>query len=317
MKKVLGLVLLLLLASSASAQTLGSDGYYYFAGYAEPYTRTLVTTPGYYQGRCYYPGSSYYSYSVYVAPYAAPIKAPSYTPYWKEEIVKYAAQRDDHATYLLALKALGVQGQLYQFQQGYGYGYQNSYGVNASTPYGYSYQTIAALYGDTNMNQLYQQSAQLTAGAQSLASDANSGFQQIVAQTGANQARVAEILAKGQAGAQVLKALSPNTLQQTTTVFGSTPGNGGQKPPAGDTDKEQKFLAFQQLVSDRCASCHTGESKKGGFDISGYLGFSAGQKERVISTLTTNDPNRAMPRSPNGGVGQRLTEAEINLFRIH
>lgn len=317
MKKLLALLFLLVASSSVSAQSLGSDGYWYFAGYAEPYTRTLVSSPGYYSRGCYYPGSSYYSYSIY---YAAPVaKVPVYTPSWKEEIVKYAAQRDDHATYLLALKALGINGQQYQFQQGYGYSY--NYGVNATTPYGYSYNSIAQLYGDVNLNQLYQQSAQLTAGAQTLASDANNGFQQLVSQQGTNQVRVLEILARGQAGAQVLRALNPNTVSQSTTVFGSAP-NGSNLPGPGkdqfpDKDKEQKFLAFQQVVGERCASCHSGDSKKGGFDVSGYMGFTQAQKERVISTLTTNDPTRAMPRSPNGSVGVRLTEAEINLFRIH
>lgn len=323
MKKFIAILTLLFLAHDAGAQYLGSDGYWYFDGYSQPYTRTLVQRPGYYSRGCYYPGSSYYSYSLYYppAPVAQVIKPPVYSSTWKEEVVRYASQRDDHATYLLALKALGIQGQQYPFQQGYVS--STTYGANASTPYGYTYSSIAQLYGDTNVNQLFQQSAQLTEGAQRLAGDANNGFQQLLGQEGTNRAKVAEILAKGEAGARVLIALSPSTVAQTKTVFGTQAAAGvgvnpaGPNPAPAATEKEKKFQAFEHLVATRCASCHAGENKKGNFNITGFLGFTPEQKALVLDVITTADPARAMPRTPQGGVGVRLTPAEVELFRAH
>lgn len=292
---------------------VNSDGYtyraglWYYPGYTTGYTRSLIASPGYYSCGRYYAGASYYQYvAVPVAAQATPTP-PAYGPDWKTQAIKYAEARDDYAAYLATLKALGVQGQQYSFQQGgYGHGLAP---VNATTPYSYSYNTLAQAYGDLNLNQLYQQSAQLTAGAQTLAGTAQSGHQQLVGQAGLNAAAFAEILAKGQSAAQVLKAFNgPNTFATQTNVQGVLPTPQVQPAPQA-LPAGNKLEALQSVIGNRCASCHSGNVKKGGVDLADYPSYTVDQKERVWKAITSMDAKTMMPLN-----GPRLTAQEMKAF---
>jgi len=339
--RVLGLVLLafvFLVSTPTSGHPdhfvdgfVNADGYtfrgglWYYPGYTDPYTRTLITTPARFVNGCYVAGTSYYQYARVTLPVAAapaPVTPPPYTPNWKSDAIKYAEARDDYAAYLATLRSLGIQGQQYSFQQGTygsGYGQLPLFGANATTPYSYSYQSLASMYGDTNLNQLYQQSAQLTQGAQKLAGDAFSGHSQLVGQAGRDAASLAQILAKGQTAEQILRALNgPNTVQTNVNVQGHVPLPPAQKPQeqpqqpkAGGSSSVE---ALQSLIGDRCAACHSGARKEGGIDLANYLQFSRAQKEKVWESLLTNDARKRMPRTETGAAGTPLTPAEMQLF---
>lgn len=296
MKKLIAVIAIFLAATIAMASdgySLGTDGLWYYPGYTLGYTRTLITVPGYYNNGCFVAGRSYYSYTQVIAN----TTPPAYSKDWKVELIKYKEGLDDHAAYLASLRAMGINGQAYAFQSGY-YGLPP---VNASTQY--SYSSIAQLYGDTNLSQLYQSSALLAQGAERLHGNAISGHQLLLTQEGANRARVAEILAKGQSGAQILKALSgPSTVitQSSKTVTGQP--------------QSRNIEALSTLLQNKCASCHSGSVKKGGVDLADYLSFSQEQKERVWSAVTATDAKNLMPRNADNSPGQRLSVAELQLL---
>jgi mono/diheme cytochrome c family protein len=310
-----------------------------------------------YGGYYYTPYTTYYwSYTKVpvVTKYVdKPYEAPKPTdPDWKTKLLDLAKQRDqfegqirkdsfDQAAYLESIKALGLEGNFNW--KGYGtappyivgnrtlgsvggygsnsYGSYNlgNYGANASTIYGYSYSSIKDLYGDTNLNTLYQQSARLTQNAQTLAGQANTEFSSLVAQEGGNRARVAEILAKAQAAKMALDAAGAGSSAKViTSTFSLKSGSdsGGSNeirpamPPAEQTENNTSTQAFQQLAVERCASCHSSTTKKeGGFDIGLYPAMTAEQKSRVWARLVTDDKDKVMPKG-----SKKLTPAELRLF---
>jgi hypothetical protein len=284
------------------------------------------------------------------------IKAPAFVPGWQEEMLKVARKRDEHQTYLRALSLLGFQGQIYQpfpnavrvNQQRYQYGasqgypYSNSqyravgsYGAQGNTAYGYSYNFVKDLYGSTDLNALYQQSSMLTKGAQDLAGQAQGDFSALVNQAGSNAARVAEILAKGEAASKALQAAtasSSSTVVEGSSSSGIAPpmsgasngdsGNGGEtisssnpaSGPAvvggnsgGSSSAVAQAKAFLINVGiPRCGSCHLakdGKEPSGKFSILTYPTMNAAQKEKVWDRIFTSDETKRMPRLPGGGHG--------------
>lgn len=318
---------LILIAIFGMATLVSADDYiqrgdyFYYGGSPQAYYRTLITVPGSYSscGRYQQAGYSYYRYIAYTPPAAAALAMPAYSPDWRTEVLKYAERRDDRLQYDKVAAALGI----YNPQAAVPYSNYQSV-VNASTPYGYSYNSIAHVYGDISPSQLYQQAAQLANGTQQATNAAIAGHQSLVAQDGSNRAKVAEIIAKGQAAAQAFKALQgPNSVQTQVNVSGVTAGVPGvpyeapQKSFMPSTEAAERLQTFQGLVSNKCAACHSGNVKKGGFDISGYLSFSPEQKQAVFQRLITPDAKAMMPRAADGGPGQRLSVAEMQLFLQH
>lgn len=292
-----------------------SDGYWYYDGV--PYTRYY--TPGYWRYGCYYQG--YYSYQKVAVVYTTPAP-PAYSPNWKTEIIKYAQARDDYAAYLAALNTVGLQGQAYPFQAMSGYGsYASTYTPNASTQYGYSFSSLSQLYGDTNLNALYQQAAQLTSDAQSNGAQANANFQTLLSQQGSAVARISEILARGEVAHRVIQALaSPGGVETKSFTF--TVNNGqivrddSKVEPATKAEIQQKW---QALAQNRCAQCHSGPQKKGGFDIASYPQMDMAHKQQVWARLTTDDIAKRMPRDPKDPTkpGIALTADEQKLFYLN
>lgn len=331
----------------------GKTPYYSYAHTAYNYVPTYAYNSygGY---STYYSPQAYTYYTYEQAPYEQPkAAAPTAPAGWKTELLNLAGKRDDYLAYLNALKALGLPQPLqspYPAQQqapapGYAPAYNNvPYAMNANTLYGYSYSTVKDVYGDTNLNTLYQQAARLTQNAQSLAGQAQGDFSSLVQQEGGNRSRVAEILAKAQAAAAALKAAEAapgvhvesrasatvSGASGTTTTEGSPievqPGAAPQQqysqPQAQQAPQAQQYgqpqaRAFADLLQNRCASCHSGKDPAGKLTLTPetYGQMSLSDKARVVwPRLTHPDPHKRMPR---GDKAQPLSPEELRMFYNH
>lgn len=331
----------------------GSDGFFYLNGGTKPYFRLTQYTQGYWSCGRYYYGTPYYSY----------IEAPVYSgtstvnykdPGWKTKLLEIKEQQNkvsgqilkdaiEYQQFMEATKAFGLQGPGFGLNgyatippnvlgggvlPAYGSGYNVAgtvqFGANANTQYGYTLQAVSGLYGDLNVNQIYQQAAQLTQQAQTLGGQANTQFQALVGQAGSDKARLAEILAKGQVATQVIQALAaPSTLQTSSFKFSISPTGMIQRDDSG-VDQPTKTaidVAWQQVAGQRCAACHDpakvqGGKPKGGFDITKYPAMTIEEKNAVWGAITNQDAKKRMPLAADGGPGVPLTQEELKTFVV-
>jgi mono/diheme cytochrome c family protein len=286
---------------------------------------------GYFEGR-WYPAGWYrwlngdwylHGYGFLYPPTRTVIAPP---PSWREKLVDFAVQRErdqariqeknqEYDAYLRALQALGlatnmsgtvgaVQGNNPQL---------GSFGANGTTIYGYTYNSIKDIYNDQDPSILYQQAARLTERAQDLGDKAHSRFSDLLSKEGQNRARVAEILAQGQAASAALQAAraAPQRQEQTQiTVQGTTP-----TPPSANAGANANF---NNLLTARCASCHSGPNAKGGFQAQSYTSMSLEEKaKRVWSRLLSDDPKKRMPQGKDGQPAQPLSAEELFQFFTH
>jgi len=333
------------------------NGYWWHGNNA--YTRTYYQTPAYYSYGVYYPAVDHYNYA-HAYTYTPPAQAaavPTYKPGgWIGPLLDLAKQRDaaegqirtqaaDYANFQSAVKLLGLEGPrpwqgygLTPAVSGYGtpyYGYgtlnQLSYstqGVQGQTLYGHnlSYNTAINPYGDTSVAAMFSAAVNLAQTQQALNDKATTGVQQIVAQTGQNQAKLAEIQARGAATVEFLKNLQqPSSSLQTQEYrfqVGPDP-NGGikvqkvvepppaskQMPKAEEQAQNSTLERFKVFVVQRCASCHLGENKRGKFSLEGWGTFPTAKKLQVAAWLA-DTANR-----PKGCETGAITEADLELFR--
>ena len=215
---------------------------------------------------------------------------------------------------LLPLNGLYTQSSTYQL---------GGYGVNASTVYGTSAKYLADAYGDTNLNQLYQQANRLAENAQKLGGQATTEFNSLVQQEGTNKARVAETIARAQALRLLAEALDgpAKTFTQTQSVE-VKPAADHKADGGGEGDGRQRQAAairerFEASWAASCAACHTGDKAKGGFTKEVFLKMSRQERMKdVFPLLTTPDPDKLMPRAVGGGPGKRLTDDEIKAWML-
>lgn len=332
----LGCVAFLAGAANGTTWTVSGyvDGYatyqgdsYYWRG-NDAYTRSLVTQPGYYQNGYYYAPQSYYQYSYHHTYKEAAL--PKYTdPDWRSKLLDLAAARDkaeakirqnafEQQYFREAVEALGLQGNFRW--NGYGQappyadsGYGQSTYSGGSTVYGYSVSKITDLYGDASLSVLYQQASRLAENAQRMGAQATTEFQGLVTQEGTNRARVAEILARGQAAQEALRAAegsSARIVEKSSSVKVVPKGQVPFMPPVTDAMPPE----WAPHAQEQCGSCHMGAEKKGGFDLSDFPTMSAEQRLSVVARLITSDPAKMMPRSTDGGPGHRLTAEQLRLW---
>jgi len=336
---LLALTAVLSIGGATTASTLVTeDGYSYSDGYwwynDAAYTRKLLYSAGYWSCGLWYPGTSYYHYSFHHS--RAKV---SYTDSnWRTKLLELATARDkveqeirkgafEQQYFMAAVKALGLEGNFRV--NGYGqaapYNGINDYagnfngtlqlstaGANGNTVYGYSFNSIANLYGDQSLNQLYQQANRLAERQQSIASQATTEFGALIGAEGANRARVAEILAKGQAVQEMLRSLEGNKSESKTFSFKVERGADGNlqiskaeaPAPVDVASLEKKW----QASAKQCLNCHSGAKKEGGFDVTTFPSLTVDQKMHVVSQLTTKDPAKRMPRTPDGKAGQLSPE---------
>ncbi len=342
MKYLNTILLLLIISTTTSANEYTyRDGFYWNGSKA--YSRQLYQYPGYWSYGVYYPGAYYYQYTE--VPVATEYKTKTVTyndPGWRSKLLDIAAQRDkfegeirknahEQAYFMDAVKGLGLTGNFRwngygevppSVAGGYSYGgqgYISTYGANASTKYGYSYNSLSQLYGDGDLNQLYQAASQLAHNAQKLGGEATGQFSALAGQEGANRARVAEILAKGQMAQQILQALE-TAPSGVTKGFSFKFNEKGvfEKTEAGVPPKVKGELSdqFATVAKNRCASCHNSIDKKGGFDVYDYPTLSTEDKQKVWLRLVTENETLMMPKAVDGGPGKRLTPDEFRAFLL-
>lgn len=329
------------------------DGYWWAGGQA--FTRERWHVPGHwtypsgYCGRSYGCGCHrvwvaavyYWRYFPYYAPAAPRV---NYTdPGWRAKLLDIAAARDkiegdlrkgreEQAYFLQGVQALGLTGNFRMESYGlslaptYAPGGVLNYGVNAGTQYGggytiQGYSSLTQLYNPHDINAAYQQAAQLTERAITAGQNANTGFQGIVTAEGNNRARVAEVIARGQMIEQIGKALNGAPSAEVKGVSFKIEQNRitrVEEPGQVTASAKASLLEqFTQLAAARCASCHNGETVKGGFKVADYPGMSMEQKNKVWQTLTTPDDDKVMPRDKSGGPGKRLTPDELKIFLLN
>jgi len=300
----------------------GDDGYWYRDGV--PHTRVLVEqSPYWYCGR-YYAGTSYYRYTRHSKPAPTP-KDPD----WRSKLLDIAAQRDkfeadarkgaaEQQYFLEGVRALGLEGNFAWRSPRLYSSLDVTYGANASTQYGYSYSTLAQVYGDNNLPQLYQQAAQLAQGAQRLSGEASSKFSDLVGQEGLNRARVAEVLARGQVLTAISQSLAAGPEVRGIRFTVSSGGKMQRVEEDVDPDiKRDLSKQFSALAAARCAGCHSGDKVRGNFDVGSYPQLSPEQKQLVWARLVDPDDKRVMPQAGPGEQLKRLTPAELRLFFLN
>lgn len=320
----LGMVLAVSLPALA-----GGYGYSYYPSYTY-YQPNYNYTWTYYPAEGYWPAGLYAHTTagwLYKPTYSAPaVSALTYSANWRSEYLKLVEKRDDLAAFETARASLGNYASNYTLNYGaVGYGHSNyatpfvgHYGVNGNTAYGYTFNSLAQAYGSTDMNVLYQQASRLAQGAQQLGGQATTDFQGLVQAAGLNQARVAEILARGASASQVLKATEP---QQSASVQQTIIGNGGgvqqpnvvgpQLPQQQDQAVVQQAQQFLQTIAvPQCGSCHGANNPKGGFNVLSIPQMDASGLKKVLKRLVSTRPDFVMPRN-SAGVGQRLSDEQL------
>lgn len=311
------LLVMLLLAPnplSGTEYTLHSDGYYYSSGV--PYSRTWVGGYYYWHGGYRYYQDGYYQYT--------PVKIVEKTTEklvpldWRTKLLELRKEQIEQQNYVDSIKFLGLENP-YKYPLPLGvYGHSVSvigtYGVQGSTFYGVqpSLNSLTDLYGTADPNVNWQQLARILEGTQSLLGQGTKDFGDLLGRDTDNRARIAEIVAKGQALDRVLRD-SPKT---ETKQFNFKIGQDGKIEkntlellPSPKGDIYQRWSAQAQ----GCANCHFGDKKSGGFDIASWPGLPKAKKlEYAANRLLTNDPDKLMtPTKTASNPGQPIPEADV------
>lgn len=300
------------------------DGYYWNGGRA--YNRHQYYQQPYVYNGCYHAGYHYYKYEpVYVQPQQQTLDYRNQN--WRSDLLGLMAQRDkfigqeraniqEHKYFMDALKFAGLEGNFRWENYGaypyYGSSLQLSQnGVLGNTIYGYKYTDVASLFGDNDPQQLYQMAARLAEGAQKYAGDGTQNFMSLVDQNATNRLKAAEILAKGQAAAQALKALADPasvTVSKSLEVKSSSPSVVAAA--AADPIKAKR----DAVIATKCKDCHGQKRTDGGLDMLAFDSFDNQKRLTIFNRLTTPDVDKLMPRKPGGGPGERLSQEEVALF---
>lgn len=306
------------------------DGYTYKGGYwwrgNQAYTLSYYQTAGYWQCGVYYPGyyRNVYSYSY---TYQEPKKEVSYKDEGAVELLLKAkarelADRDKAQTFANTAKMLGYDlspnlgvqlggGFNYGSLGGYGHYYRNYYAPSGQTLYGANQLT----YGQLDLNQANLTAAQL---AQSMV-DASRGaverHQAIVDSQNGGAAQVAAIKARGDVALALMQhvfntpALKSQGFEFRIGPDASFVPKVGAMQPAAAAGLQKRGL---EVLENKCAKCHSGTKKQGGFDVTSWPKLSDDQVDKIIvERLMTKDANVQMPRKESGGADTPLDIADI------
>ena len=333
MKTFIALLVLLFMALPVQAAdyTLGTDGLYYSAGVA--YTRSVskVWVEGYYyyKGCCryWYPGYYQQSYSYKAAP------LPDYKdPNWRNKLLtivesrkkyedKVLAEAAEQNNYIEAIREFGLTGSLQSYgliptlANPYRGHYQATYAVQGNTQYAaaaYQNSNVTDVYGLLDKNLFMQQASAFSRDALAMAGQGHAANLQYAEKDGAWQARVAEILAKGQSAAQTLQAANaaPSaSIRSTESGTYPVPLNGQQQPQQG------QFSPRRLAAMRNCVACHGDSNPRGGYKVSTHWSLSAEDQIKVVEHLVAESTDPLfMPKLPSGQPGQRLPSSLILEF---
>ncbi len=164
---------------------------------------------------------------------------------------------------------LGINGQqLFNGTLIAGYGDQLNAAIytGGRTAYGYSVKETAQLYGDLDLNRIFQAEARAGQNARDYGNEASARHSQLLSQAASAQEGVARILAEGESRSRVIRssALQPSALiERTTTGQGAVGETRKVMPRASDP---QSFMTvplntevspkLQVYVTANCLNCH-------------------------------------------------------------
>jgi mono/diheme cytochrome c family protein len=219
--------------------------------------------------------------------------------------------------------------------------YQYSYVINNAQPttaqgataYGYPSYSSADLYSNVDIGSLYNAAIRLASDSQQYGASATAGAQGLVGQLGQENARVAEILAKGHVAARVLReAAGPNELHTRQSVGVSASANVGPvnpndntpvpQPGDGDTDPPGNGGGdLVRLIQTKCISCHSASAAAGGLNLSDLQNLPEGAVDEILFRITgaDGDPDKRMPLAPGSTAenpipGEPLSVQELKTF---
>lgn len=315
MKKAIALFVLLFVTTVADASapySLGADGYYYGSNGLR-YTRSSYQTwvPGYYYTRnC----CRYYQQGYYKTDYSYALAPLTYRdPDWRTQLLKIAAYRDqaeakvrlsalEQTQFVESVRELGLSGNFYW--QNYGVStLQNrhigQYGASGNAVYSsYVNSSVADVYGGADTTILFQQAAALAKDGLAIGAQATDRFSGLIDKERDRAAFAAEIIAKGQAAAQVLQAIQPTASAHVRTT---------QQQTIITTDR--KALAIRA-----CITCHGDAKPEGGYRVSQHWALTPDQQMAVVQNhlLAEEGTEAFMPRALPGQQTKRLP-AEVIL----
>ncbi len=327
-------VLSLCCMPAPASEYVARDGYFWLGSNA--YAR--YWQPPYYNG--YHQVAGYYFYvpayvaPTYTAPAAATITVTAADPGWRNRVLDIAKTRDENKAFQDALLAIGVQpgaaGAGYAPSYGYGASHAiTNHGVHGATIFGYSSQALAQLYGDQSAALAVQGYVRAVDTMQSAQGKAIGDLGGLAYGLASKQSEAAQNLTAGLAAAMALQAARPSGQTQTTTSYNGGAGSLQQQtipqqqqqvpqmPLATDVPQQQQVSYANQrqvVISMRCAGCHSGATPKGGLNLGNYASLSPEARASIWDRVTTQDPQRRMPRRPDGGAGEPLPERERNVF---
>ncbi len=316
-----------------------SDGLSYTRA-LEPYSAPVTTGCS----TCYVTRSHYVYTRTILQPATLLPPPPAYTADWKSSVADWLKARDDTAGYLQTLKIAGVSLPIDQGPVPYGTAYisqgyragaynLNSAGVNASTiwtygardSYGLDLSKAVQVYDQSNLGvalQGYNRGLDNTAKLHGQALD---GIRELAEAIATGNAQSAEIISRGIAAAEALRAARGPNVQQTITSQSNVqsglqtqplPPPAPPMPPAEPGDQSSvpaspgaDLVAWTAISGARCSRCHSGESPKGKFLISDFPAMSDADRAVVFERITSADAATRMPKD-----AAPLTPAERALF---
>lgn len=268
------------------------DGFWWSNGV--PFTRTLVKDDG-----C---GCSYYSYKRAAVAHVTPKVVVNNTvlspddPKWQVKMLEELGKLEDKKYFLQALQLSGLAGQ-------HRYGSGNYFGtIQGNSVYGYGlHQQSATVYGDADLNQLFQALERTTVNAQGLAQQAYAGHADVVGRQGYFAGKVAAIKALGLAAQQALADPPSFKVESKTGTF--TPEQPATMPRADEVrgGAPSPGLVRDLVLQTSCLTCHNQAKASGGLDVSrGWAALNDAQRASIRVRVTTPDLAKAMPRDSSG-----------------
>lgn len=346
MTAFMAVALLCVFAQVSSADYSYRNGYWWSGGQA--FTRQKVYINPYTScGRTYY-ANYYWKYTPVagVTQGSAGYNSGSVSSSednWRARLLDIAKQRDqyeykartsalEHNEFLEALDALGMKGnfgplQNYGYAPGYAHitrnysdvagfqnyaqGYVQQAGAQGSTVYGYS--AAADIYGDVDLGALYQAALRLAEQSNDYGAQATTNAQALVKQEGHNQARVAEILARGQVASQLMESTRPgpeahiqlNGNKSSVSAGGGSSGSGSGGP---SIQSNTAPLDLGTVITQKCLKCHGGDKVEGNLNFTDLSKIDGAMGREILARIISTDAETRMPPT------EPLAPEEIMLF---
>lgn len=288
MRLALALTALLIAACSVLASgpyTPGGDGYWYGVdGLRYTRTESRVWVDGYYYWRN---GCRYWQAGYYKTSYAYALVPLTYkTPNWRDRLLTIAREKQEHEEFMQAIREMGLT------VPGYASGpHLGAYGVSGNTIIS-QFKNVSAtdLYG-LDLALLFQQQAALARDGQAYGAKGVEQLGGLVDRAGERAAFAAEIVAKGQAAAQVLQAMSV------------TPSVHTRNQQVGPAAALPGPVSKRTLAMQACIKCHGEVEPKGNYRVSQHWTLTPAEQMEVVRDhlLAPEGSDEFMPKG-----GKRL-----------